>query len=382
MRWLLPLVSLLAAVGAVAVDRAEAPPESAVCARFGCRDDQLAAVMAAHGVTPEGLAAFVRLDATNPHVWATYGEYLAGAGDTDRAETAFHFAQTLGPNLSPVLMRAANFAFGHERTERGLELMPAILAQTDEFDDILFSYVDRAGLHAADVVGSAVPPTPRAGRAWARWVSQHGSDADVLATWSWLQREKLTDQTTAVSIVNTLWQRRAFADAESVWRAFMPADDTRGGNQLLANASFARAPLAIPFDWDLSPRPGVTLERRDGLTVRFKGDTNVGDIGVRQSVAVSPGSYRFKARVRADNVGTDEGVFFTIADAEDVSRLRLTTTPILGTMPETDIVADVVVPEGTRTLVIGLGRTPSLKFDSNLTGSLSIRSIELFPSQR
>ena len=51
----------------------------------------------------------------------------------------------------------------------------------------------------------------------------------------------------------------------------MPADDTRGGNQLLANTTFASAPLAIPFDWDLSPRPGVTFERRDGLTVRQGG---------------------------------------------------------------------------------------------------------------
>lgn len=382
MRFLFATASLVLALMSIAIERAAPPPESAVCTALGCRDELLATVMQQHGVTPEGLASLVRQDASNPHIWATYGEYLVNAGDAVKAEQAFEWARTLGPNLSPVLMRAANFAFGHQQLERGLQLTPVILAQTDEFDDILFSYIDRAGLGAAAVVGSAVPATPRAGRAWARWVTAHGTDADVLATWNWLQRERLADQATAITFITTLWTRHAFGDAETVWRQAIAKDQTSEPNQLLANSRFERPPLAIPFDWDLSPRAGLEYARQDGLLVRFNGDTNVSDIGVQQSVVVSPGTYLLKARVKSEGLTTDEGVFFAIADAEDASRFHVLTAPLIGTVSEHELTADLIVPEGTRALSIRLARTPSLKFDRALGGTLTIRSVELFSVQR
>lgn len=382
MRVLFPAASLLLAMLSIAIERAAPTPESTVCAVLGCRDELLATAMEQQGVTPEGLASLVRQDASNPHIWATYGEYLANAGDAVKAEQAFEWARTLGPNLSPVLMRAANFAFGHQQVERGLQLTPVILAQTDEFDDVLFSYIDRAGLGAAAVVGSAVPATPRAGRAWARWVTAHGTDADVLATWNWLQRERLADQATAITFIATLWTRHAFGDAVTVWRQSIAKDQTSEPNQLLANSRFERAPLAIPLDWDLSPRAGLEYARRDGLFVRFTGDTNVSDVGVQQSVVVSPGTHRLKVRVKADGISTDEGVFFSISDAEDASRFHDATAPLLGTVAEHELAADLVVPEGTRVLNIRLARTPSLKFDRNLSGTLTIRSVELFSVPR
>lgn len=382
MRLLIPIASLVVALAAIAVDWVAPAPESRVCRLLGCRDDQLATVMEQHGVTPEGLASLVEQDASNPHIWATYGEYLANAGDVERAERAFGIARMLGPNLSPVLMRAANFAFGHQRAGQGLELTPVILAQTDEFDDILFSYIARAGLPASDVVGTAVPATARAGRAWARWVNTNGTDADVLATWEWLQRERLADEPTALAFVNTLWQRRALAEAEKVWRTLAANADARVPNQRLWNTRFEREPLASPFDWDLSPRAGLQYARKDGLIVQFKGDTNVGDIGVRQAAVVSPGAYRLRARVRADGISTDEGVFFIITDAEDPSRFRASTAPVIGTLPEHDLVLDLNVPDGTRALDIRLSRTPSLKFDHDLGGTLAIRSVELLAVER
>ena len=380
LRLLFPLMAFAAAVVSIAVELQSPAPDSVVCLRGGCRFEQMTTTLQESGATPAGLAALLREDPSNPHTWATFGEYLVGIGDASRADEAFQQALAAGSGLAPVLMRVANFYFAHERSAQGLQLVPRILEQTSDFDEILFSYIQRAGLNAADVVGTTIPTSPRAARAWLAWTRGHSSTSEVKTTWSWMQGVRLTDEKTANETADALWQRKAYLEARQVWEEFVgPSGTSAQQTNLLTNSRFQTEPASALFDWDLSPRPGVSYTRGDGLDVRFLGDVNVVDAGVRQRVVVSPGVYRFTAELSAENLTTDQGVYFEVADAEDSSRLHRESPLVEGTMARTAVAVYIPVTEETRVLQVHLRRTPSLRFDNKVGGVLHIHRVELAP---
>ena len=138
-------------------------------------------------------------------------------------------------------------------------------------------------------------------------------------------------------------------------------------------------PSATPFDWDLAPRPGLEYSRRDGLEVRFTGQENVTDAGVRQYALVAPGEYRLTAEVSTADISTDQGLSIQIADAEDATRLHAQVGPFLGTRSRSTSILDVTVPPGTQVLRVQLARKESLKFDNKLSGVLHIHRLALEP---
>lgn len=375
----LPLVALLTALTSLAVTRLQPTADAAVCQRGACRYEDLMTGMEAAGATPEALAAMLREDVSNPHMWASYGDYLTGIGDLGRADAAFAQAEATGAGLAPVLMRSANFAFTHDRIPHGLQLVPRILEQTSDFDEVLFAYLDDSGRDAAALTGTIIPPTARAGRAWMAWMVEHAAPRDVMTTWSWLHGLHLVDERTAANTVVALWRRKAVDHARQVWLDTRGPDWYAHGN-LLGNASFSTEPSGTPFDWTLAPSPGVEFVLQDGLTLHFTG-TNLTDAGVVQYAVVSPGLHRFTATVRVDALTTDEGVWFDIADAEDPARSHAQTAPLLGTLARTAVSVDVPVSADTHVLRVQLRRRSSLKFDNGLTGTLHVHHVELVAAE-
>ncbi len=148
-RLLFPALALCIAGLSIAVDLSAPPADHAWCVRGWCRYDQLCSSIDARGATSRTLAALVEEDPSNPHAWATYAEHLATTGNAAAAEQTFARALTLGAGLAPVLMRAANFDFTHDRVADGVALVPRILEKTADYDEILFSYLRLSGRPAA-----------------------------------------------------------------------------------------------------------------------------------------------------------------------------------------------------------------------------------------
>jgi hypothetical protein len=380
-RLLFPAMALCVSVLSIAVDLNRPSVDNALCVRGWCRYDQLYSSVDARGATSRTLAALVEEDPSNPHAWATYAEQLAGTGDAAAAEQAFARALTLGAGLAPVLMRAASFDFTHDRVANAVALVPRILDKTDEYDEVLFSYLRLFGRPAAEAFVTAdTPVSPRGARAWLTWTLTHSSPADIMTTWDWVQRRGFADGKSAAQTVNALWRQRAYGDAQRAWVDWL---GQRAGNyphaQLLANTRFEAAPESIPFDWDLSARAGVVYSRRDGLEVRFTGKENLTDAGVRQYAVVMPGTYRLTADLSAEGISTDQGVSVLIADGDDPARVLTQVGPFLGTRSRSTSIMDVTVPVGTQILRIQLARKESLKFDNKLAGILHIHRVALEP---
>ena len=200
MRFLFPLASLMIAIFSLAMDRARPAPASSVCLHGGCRPDQILGGLDASGDAQAAIAALLIEDPANPAVWATYAEFLSARGQTGKAAEAFDEALALGPGISPILMRAANFDFTHDRSEHGLRLAPKILSQTSAYDEIVFSYLQYTHLPIGKLFSIVIPATPRVSRSWLGWVRARGSNQDIVDTWSWMLHNHFDDERSAIDV--------------------------------------------------------------------------------------------------------------------------------------------------------------------------------------
>jgi hypothetical protein len=354
--------------------------DSRLCRAGLCRYDQVFAAIDADGMGLRNVSALLNLDPSNPLVWCTYAELLSAAGHVPEAASAFGQAVSLGPGMSPVLMRSANFDFAQGRVDHGLAMTNRILRQTDAFDQVLFSYLTYSGLTVSRLAGMAVPAAPRAARSWFSWLRVAGSDEDLIELWSWMRQNRLLDQKSAMDFAWTFWQRKAFTTAQDVWSDWL--GPLRGGYlhpQRLANVRFQYAPNGSPFDWTFIPAAGVAIRRNDGLEIRFAGTKNIAFANVRQFTTVSRGHYRFSAQISTEDLTTDQGLLFHIFDPVNPGRLNVESSPAKGTVARSWITREVSVPPGTQALQIQIERRPSQKFDNKFGGALHVYQVSLLP---
>jgi hypothetical protein len=380
MRALFAIVSLAIAGVTLTLDYVHLSPDSRLCRDGLCRYDQVFAAIDARGINLGGASALLNLDPSNPLVWCVYADVLSGAGRTPEAVSAFDQAVALGPGMSPVLMRAANFDFGQGRLDDALAMTNRILRQTDAFDQVLFSYLTRSGLPVSRLAGVAVPPNPRVARAWFSWLRGFGSDADLRELWSWMRQSQLIDRNSATDFAWALWQKKAFTTAQDSWAEWLgPSRDGYLHPQRLANVRFQPAPNGSPFDWTLTPVAGVEIRQDDGLDIRFSGKQNLEFSNVRQFTTVSSGRYRFSAEVSAKDVTSDQGPLFHIFDPVNPGHLSVESSPLKGTIGRSWITLDFSVPSGTQALQVQIERRLSQKFDNKIGGTLHVYQVSLLP---
>jgi predicted Zn-dependent protease len=118
-RILIPLASLLVVVFSIITEWRSPAPDSQLCLYGGCRYDQIYTGIDAAGIPQKALQALILEDPSSPSVWCTYAEFLAANGDTAKAISAFNQALQLGPAMTPILVRVANFDFTLGRTDDG-----------------------------------------------------------------------------------------------------------------------------------------------------------------------------------------------------------------------------------------------------------------------
>ncbi len=371
MRFLLSIAALLLAGWAVLTN--VAPVEGP--RRF----DQIYSKIDAEGRTLANQQELLLLDASNPAAWSTYAEFLAGSGRTQEAHEAFQQAIKLGPGMSPVLMRAANFAFSHGYNAEGEALAGRILKQTDAFDEIVFSYLTRQPVKK--VLGAVVPPHRHKVGAWLIWLDKHGTDDDLLDTWAWLMENRLCDEPAALSLTQSLWDRKSYSKAQTLWVDWLGS--SRGDypvRQLLANRNFRREPSAVPFDWtELASKSSYTITGHGPKEIRFGGTENVEFAGLRQYTVVSPGSYRFSAEVSSRGVTTDQCPYFHIFNPVGTGVVSRS-VPLCGDRARGWIHADVQVPQGVQLLEVQMQRHASEKFDNKIAGTVQVYEVSLTPT--
>jgi hypothetical protein len=380
LRIILVSLALLITVASVGVGLVKPNSAWELCRLGMCRSDQLFGTIDAQGITPASLSSLLEQDASNPLVWSTYAEALEREGRIPAASEAFDYAVTLGPHMPPVLMRAANFAFTHGERQRAWNLSRRILEQTDAFDEILFSYLQRTDGSTVELLGSVIPAERRAAKAWLTWARSNGSDQAVIEAWSWMSRNGLTDRDSAVQAAWTLWERNSFEAAQQVWVDWLgPHAGDYKHPQQIANRQFQNEFQGGPFDWSMDSPASVSVSRNAGLEVRFPGTENLEFYHIRQTAVVKPGRYRFSAEVQADQLTTDQGLLFHIFDPTHMEKFQLETPAVVGTVARSWITVDFLVPQSTQAIMVQLERHKSERLDNKINGTVHIYQVSLLP---
>lgn len=331
---------------------------------------------------PGSFASAINEDASDPYVWSAYGDSLAASGDVDKARDAMDHAVTLGPNLPPILIRAAYFDFTHGRFDRGAALSSQVLSETSAFDPLVFSYLQYFG-QGSQILGKGIPAARRPAQSWAAWIGTNGSESEAGETWRWMLQNHLMDQAAGLDLTWKLWQRQLFGSAHELWSDWLGVAGGEGSaDEMLSNRRFENAPNGSPFDWSIRRQGSVEVSRGDGLEIHFLGNENVKVDGIRQSTIVRPGPYRFSAVIESDDLTTDQGPFFRIFDPADSGRLDVRTPQIKGTTARSTIECEFIVRQGTQAVTIQLERLESARFDSKITGTLHVYEVSLIRRDR
>jgi hypothetical protein len=179
--------------------------------------------------------------------------------------------------------------------------------------------------------------------------------------------------------------------AATVWAQYAAAR-SRGypESNRAFNGDFESDPTGSRFDWRINGTAGATIDfdrdvRYSGersLRIRFDGTMNPGAIGVEQTVFLKAGRYRFDAYIRTQEISTDQGVAFRLASDASSQQLDVTTEQLRGSHDWTRVERAFEVPSGAGLVRVSLVRTPSLKFDNLVRGTVWVDQVSITPADR
>jgi hypothetical protein len=389
----LAVIALSAAALLADVNWLEAPgADSPLCRLYLCSNASLldrANISAAEpgkAAAESAIADFreaLRRDVSYPYRWSDLGDALSRAGRADEARFCYQRALYLAPNSPFILIRAANFEFGHDRPAAALPLTARILDLTADFDGPVFLAYARAGLAPSTVLRDGLPSGPRAATAYfdsllARDISS--GDAEV---WRFLRSKNYAGDDVAVRYVLFLIRTQRYDDALEAWAGHLGArgGDFPGSNRIF-NGGFEDESTGAPLDWSPGETASVKEQRDDStahsgrhsLKIVFDGESNVRYRGASQVAIVSPGTWRFSAYIKTQGLTTNEGLAFQL---ECPGRFEVTTASVNGTAGWTRVAETVTIPPGARQLRIRLARRPSEKFDNKIAGAAWVDDVQL-----
>ena len=327
-------------------------------------------------------------DAQNPYGWADLGEAYLEAGRKEDARYCYGQVLALAPQSAPFLLRVANFHFQIGENQEALPITARILQLIPDYDSVIFSEYTRLVPQAEDVLRYGIPEGSRAAESWLRFLIQAGRFDDAQRAWEWVAGRGYADDALAGEYVKFLIRQRHPDWAGSAWVQYLGArSGDYGKSNYLFNGNFEAEPAPSPFDWKVARTPGVEVARdcttawsgKCSLRIKFAGTQNLDLAAASQLTWAAPGAYRFHAFIRTENLTTDQGIRFRIADAEAPARLEVILGQFTGTLPWSVVEHTLIVPPATRLLELQVIRQPSLEFDDKIGGTAWIDELRLEP---
>lgn len=333
-----------------------------------------------------GLRAAVQSDPASPFRWADVGEAYLLSGDRKMAERCFLRGRDLAPNSPAMEFRLAAYYLRVGETETALPHLANLLKRSRHFDEIAFSYLDRMGFGVRETLASAMIQDSGSANAFFQYLRSTGRDGDGLTVWRWLAARGWAQESQAKQYAAQLLQSHrlgATAEAWSAYRNGVPGRPER--HNLVENAGFESAPSASVFDWSIEKNDQAAALRdcqeahggRCSLRIRFDAHENLSYQGISQPVVVAAGAYRFAAFLKTNDITTDQGVRFRIADMESPGRLEVITDAVRGSGGWREVSQRFLVPPATQVVSIQVVRSRSDKFENRIKGTVWIDDVSV-----
>jgi tetratricopeptide (TPR) repeat protein len=187
--------------------------------------------------------------------------------------------------------------------------------------------------------------------------------------------EPSSDLPLMFSVVDGLVAARDGDAADALWHLLIERNWIVADAAVPNNASFARAPVPVSFDWKLPSYPGLhSWPGPAGLEAEFTGeqpeDCSIAD----QVLVLKPGNYTMKYSYRTANIAPDTGIRWQLIDAR--SNKIIADSPDLSSdaMKQEGLTFSVGPDSSILHLRLAYRRTPGTP---RISGTLMMRSIEI-----
>jgi tetratricopeptide (TPR) repeat protein len=330
----------------------------------------------------------LRRDPAAPNRWEDLGDALQRDGRTSSARHSFSRALILGPNLPFIFFRAANFHFGLDENTVALTLMARVLESAYNYGDRVFAVYQNRRIPIKQILQFGLPGRLNY-QAYLRFLLARQQIGDAEELWSAILLHDYSDITLANEYTSFLLQKNKFEAAAQAWAQYSRKSEIgyRDCNHIF-NGDFESKMTGSPFDWIIEQSPGAAIDishtdahsGSHSLRIKFDGDEKVSTFGLRQTVYLKSGRYRFRAFVRMDDSVADQRLAFRIVSQRAPKPLTLTTEPMLGSSNWATVLQSFSVPPLSAGLFeLSLVRTPTLLFERLLRGTLWIDTVSISP---
>lgn len=318
----------------------------------------------------------LRRDDASPYRWADLAEAFAAAGRLDDARQCFERALALAPAIPQIWIRHANFCFLHDRPALALQSAVRVLDCVPDYDSVLFHDFDQMFPRPVEIA-AALGHSPRALRSWLGHLIQVDNSAAAHLAWKQIMSAGYGEPALVSAYTDYLIRTEAWSEAISAWSQWLGS--RRGdypNRNLLFNGRFDYPPSGAPLDWRIAENSDLfeTVREVPGIRIHFEGKANV-DYNHLSQIAVlpAPGHYRLSARVKSDEITTNEGPRLAITD------LGLETESVTGSHDWMPLTIDFSTTRA-RAVRIAVVRRPSVKFDNKTEGTFWIADVALVPA--
>lgn len=330
-------------------------------------------------------------DPRSAHYWMDLASADDAAGDDAGAAEAFGHAEAVYPDSAEVAFFYGNFLLRQQDYSRGFEELRRAVQGDPSVLPLAISRAWRATGDANEIVDQLLPPKADAYfQAIDYFAGIQECDA-ALAVWARVAASNRSiPLRSTFPLFDELIHENRGADARRVWLQAVSRANLGGGSaadgSLIWNGDFAEGLAGGGLGWRWDRVLGVYLSSDSapphggarGLRLDFNGGSNINLTGPYEYVPVAPGqSYHFHALMRTDQITTESGPRFSIADSNDGANVM--TDSLTGTRGWTPVDADFTTGPQTQFVVVRLIRLESRLFDNKLGGTVWIADVSLKP---
>jgi hypothetical protein len=316
--------------------------------------------------------------------WRVLAQLADAQGDKARADTLYAIAVRRAPRDRPTRAALIDRAFAADDLSTGFAQLDALLrvaplAGPPTLRALMPSLADTRVRD--DFVARLASNPPWRGMLLPALKDPATDPAVALGLLARLGREAPLTAAETDARIGLLQRTGQDAGARQLWLSTLPAD-ARGEGGLVFDGGFEHPDVTGAYGWRLAPSPGVDIGSDDGapaqgtraLAIRFGGRA-IGAIGLEQSLALAPGSYRLA--FAADN-GTDaqRPIAWRVL-CRDGAELLSQPLPPAGEHGWQRARADFIVPAGCPGQVLRLELLARSTLDRQLSGTLRLDDVRI-----
>ena len=337
-------------------------------------------------VSSRVLLRYLFRDPANAFQWAETGEALSEENRFADADYAFRRAVSLAPRSPFELALAADFFLARNQRAAAFDLLRRALGAGAVADNVVFGTLLNHEVSVTDVLVHVLPDG-RSGAAYVYRLIRERQGDDALRAWSWVVGRGSGSETLAANLTNFLLGEQRHQDAVAAWRLYgVTQDRSYWQPNRIFNGSFESEPTQSAFDWRLHQNQGVQIGLdssiravgRRSLRFHFDRTKNVGPVGVEQLLYVTEGRYKLRAAVRTTGLSTDRGLYLRLRSNPSAS-VDVTTPEVRNAGDWQVVTAVAAIPASGAMLTLSIERSPSLRFDSLIQGTVWIDDVTLIP---